>query len=74
MSEMRFESQGDEFGRPPERGEGFDISAKLVRWGLVSSTKEGQYVLIGVAVLIVLVAGYFFFTSGGSSTPPLLPQ
>ncbi len=71
---MRFENQGDEFGAPPQRASGFDLTGKLVEWGLVSDTQQAQYVLIGVAVLALLVTGYFFFgSSGGGSVPPPPP-
>lgn len=72
-SGVRFENQGEEFGAPPTRSGGFDMSDKLVTWGLVASRQEAQYVLIAIAVVIFIVAGYFLF-SGGESAPPLLPQ
>lgn len=71
--QVRFENQGDEFGAPPQRGGGMDLSAALVRSGLVSSAEQAQYVLVGIAVLIFLFAGYFFFRSGGGSAPPPPP-
>jgi hypothetical protein len=67
---VQFENQGDEFGRPPQRSGGFDLTGKLVQWGLVSSPQEAQYVLLAVAIVVVLIAGYFIFHSGGSSVPP----
>jgi hypothetical protein len=70
---MRFEDNNNEFGRPPEEAAGFDLTGKLVEWGLVSDTQQAQYVLIGVAVLALLVAAFFFFHSAGSSTPPPPP-
>ena len=71
---MQFENQGDEFGTPPQQSAGFDLTGKLVEWGLVSSTSEAQYVLIGVAVVALLAAAYFLFGfGGGSSLPPPPP-
>ena len=55
MSEMRFENQGEEFGRPPTES-GVDFTGKLVKWGLVSSRQEAQYVLVGIAVLAIILA------------------
>jgi hypothetical protein len=70
-SGVRF-NEGDDYGAPPQRSEGFDLTGKLVSWGLVSSREQAQYVLIAVAVIAVLVAGYFFMgsISGGSVPPP----
>ena len=70
---VKFENQGEEFGRPPQES-GFDITGLLVSWGLVSSRQEAQYVLMGIAVFALLVAGYLIINSGGGSVPPLLPQ
>ncbi|MBI5644716.1 hypothetical protein HY970_01325 [Candidatus Kaiserbacteria bacterium] len=71
MSDLQFDTPDNEFGRPPEAKPGFDITGKLVEWGLVSSRQEAQYVLIGVGVL-ALIAAFFFMRSGGSSAPVLL--
>lgn len=67
---VRFENQGEEFGAPPQRQGGFDLTGKLVEWGLASSAEQAQYVLIAVGVLALLVAGYLFFSSGASTPPP----
>ena len=56
----------NEFGRPPSASGGFDITGKLVEWGLVSSRDEAQYVLIGIGVVVLLVAVFIFWKSGGS--------
>jgi len=63
MSEMRFEDQGEEFGPPPQRSSGFDLTGLIIKWGLVSSRKEAEYVMIGVGVVALLAAAYFVFTS-----------
>lgn len=63
MAEMQFDMNPNEFGRPPVQDRGFDIASKLVAWGLVSSRKEAEYVLIAVAV-IALVGAFYFLTSG----------
>lgn len=52
---VSFESESAEFGTPPERKAGMDIIGALVRWGMVSSRQEAQYVLIGVLVVVVLL-------------------
>ena len=73
MSDIRFETdQANEFGRPPEP-QGFDLSGSLIKAGLVSTREEAQYVLLAVAVLVFLMAGYFFFSGGSSSAVPPLP-
>lgn len=73
-NQVQFENQGEEFGRPPVEN-GFDITGKLVSWGLVSSRQEAQYVMITVAVL-ALVAAFFLFTrsGGGGEAPPPPPN
>lgn len=73
MADMQFEDQTNEFGAPPQQSAGFDLTGKLVDWGLVSSTEEAQYVLIGVAVVAFLAAAFFIFHSGGGSAPPPPP-
>lgn len=72
-SGVRFEDQGNEFGRPPQPTSGFDLTGKLVEWGLVSSATEAQYVLVVIAALALLISAYFFFHSGGGSLPPPPP-
>lgn len=70
---VQFESQGEEFGRPPQRSGGFNLAGRLVQWGLVSTEQEAQYVLAAVAGAVLLIAGFFIFTSGGNSVPPPPP-
>ena len=70
---VRFENQGDEYGPAPVRSGGFDLRGMLVRWGLVSSTQEAEYVLIAVAVVALLIAAFFFFRGTGNSAPPPAP-
>jgi len=70
MGEMRFEDDANEFGRPPARETGSSMTNALMRWGLVSTEKEGQYVLLAVGAIAVMAAIYFFMTSGGGAPPP----
>ncbi|MDP2648602.1 MAG: hypothetical protein Q8P19_01740 [bacterium] len=74
MSEgIQFENQGEEFGTPPQKS-GFDLASRMVSWGLVSSRKEAEYAMIGVAALALLIAAFFFFRGvGGGSVPPPPP-
>ncbi len=72
-SGVRFENQGEEFGRPPEVSEGFNLTGKLVEWGLVSSQAEAQYALIGVAAVALLASAFFLFGFGGGSDIPPPP-
>jgi len=73
-SGVQFDTQ-DDFGRPPQRSGGFDLTGKLVQWGLVKSAQEAQYVLIGITVVALVIAGYFFIhtVSGGNTLPPPPP-
>lgn len=70
---VRFENQGDEYGGPPARSQGFDLTGKLVQWGLVKSPQEAQYVLLAIAVLAFVIAGYFFIGQFSSSSAPPPP-
>ncbi|MBI4088083.1 hypothetical protein HY418_01735 [Candidatus Kaiserbacteria bacterium] len=74
--EVRFENQGEEFGRPPQEAVGFDLAGKMVQWGLVASRKEAEYVLIGVGVVALLIAIFIFWSgaSGGHAAPPPPPN
>lgn len=60
-SNVRFEDQGEEFGRPPEERRGIDLAGRLVEWGIVSSPDQAQYVLIGISAVALLVSVYLFF-------------
>lgn len=70
MADLQFENQTNEFGRPPEASGGFDITGKLISWGLVSNRKEAEYLLIGVAVVALLAAFFFYRSTAGSLPPP----
>ncbi|MDO8514756.1 MAG: hypothetical protein Q7S50_04385 [bacterium] len=75
MSEMQFQTDDqNEFGRPPVASGGFDFSGKLVAWGLVSSRKEAEYVLIGIGVIALIVAIFVYMSSSGSSNVPTTPN
>ena len=70
MSDLQFDTGQNEFGRPPEQASSFDLSGKLIQWGLVSNKQEASYVLIAVAVL-ALIGAYFLYSSlsGGTEVP-----
>jgi hypothetical protein len=59
MDEVRFEDQGEEFGRPPER-KSFDLTAKIIQWGLASNRQQAEYILmaIGVGALVLALVVY----------------
>ena len=59
MDEVHFENQGEEFGAPPERS-GSDLTSRLIRWGVVSNREQAQYVMIGVAVVVFIIAFLVF--------------
>jgi hypothetical protein len=62
MGDMQFDQDNaGEFGSPPTASDG-GITATLIKWGLVSTEQEAQYVLIGVAV-VALVLAFFLVKS-----------
>jgi hypothetical protein len=75
MNDIRFDTQENEFGAPTQASQGFDLSGKLISWGLVSDRKQAEYVLIFVAIgaLVLSYVAYKALTGGGDA-PPLLPQ
>lgn len=75
MSDIQFDTNPEEFGRPPQAAPSADFTGKLVEWGLAADRQQAEYVMIGAVILILFVAGFLYFSlSGGSSAPPLLPQ
>lgn len=75
MSDIQFDSGENEFGAPMQQKRGFDLSGKLIAWGLVSDRKQADYVLIFVAVAALVIAYVVYKSlSGGGDAPPLLPQ
>lgn len=73
MADMRFDTNPNEFGAPPQYSQGNDVTARLVQWGLAANRQQAEYILIGIAVVCLLVAGYFIFFSGGNAAPPPPP-
>lgn len=67
MSEMRFEDNQNEFGRPPTASGGLDVSGLLVKWGIASSRQQAEYILLVIGAVCLILAGYLFFFSGGST-------
>ncbi len=60
MNDMQFQSDDqNEFGSPPSRS-GTDLTGKLVTWGIVSSRQQAEYVMIGLAVLVALLAFFVY--------------
>ena len=72
MNDIQFENQGEEYGPPPKRFAGFDMTALLLKWRVVSSRHNAEYVLMGVALVAVVLALFFFFhaVSAPSQPPP----
>lgn len=69
--------QGDdvnEYGRPAAAGTGSAMADWLIRRGWAKDAQQAQYILIGVIVACLLIAGYFIFGGAGSSTPALPPS
>lgn len=70
MSDLRFDTEEAEFGRPRDTSGGFDLTGKLIEWGLVSDRQTAGYALIATAV-VALLGAYFLYgmISGGSDVP-----
>ncbi|MEY4747688.1 MAG: hypothetical protein RLZZ416_737 [Candidatus Parcubacteria bacterium] len=43
--------------------EGFDLSGKLIDWGLVTNRQQAQYALTGVLVVVLMITFYVVWTS-----------
>jgi len=66
MGDLRFDTdQQEEFGRPAEQSKGSDFTGKLITWGLVSNRQQAEYVMIGLAVLIAVVAFFVYRSTSG---------
>ena len=67
MADMQFNSdQQNEFTEYSQpRSQGFDLTGMLIKWGIVSDRKQGEYILLGVAVLVIAIA-FWMFASGDS--------
>jgi len=70
MADLQFENQTNEFGVPPQERPGSDLTDMLIKWGLVSSRKEAEYALVGVAILALVIAYFVYGSLGGSAPPP----
>lgn len=70
MSDLRFDTQDNEFGAPPQQSQGFDLASKLVQWGIVADRQQATYALIGLAILALVVAFFLIRSSGGDLPPP----
>ena len=70
---MTFDTPSDEFGRPPQEVRGVDIAGKLVTWGFVSTKEQAQYVLAGVAAVVLIIAYLIYHSFTGGSSVPTTP-
>lgn len=60
MGDVQFDQDNaNEFGSPPAYSSDSGMTAMLIKWGIVGSEQEAQYVLIGVAV-VALILTFFF--------------
>lgn len=56
---VRFDSEGDEFAQVSRGTNSDSMSDRLVRWGIVSSPEQAQYVLIGLVAMVLIAILYF---------------
>ncbi len=63
MGDLRFDSERDEFSRPESPKT--DLTGMLITWGLVSNRQQAEYVMIGLAVVIALIAFFVYRSSTG---------
>jgi len=59
---MSYDTQQDEFGKPPERKEGFSMTSLLISWGIVKTPDQAQKVWVGVIVVALLVTAYMIYS------------
>jgi hypothetical protein len=67
---IQFNTPGSEFQPPAPRPQQYDISAKLIGWGLVKTRQEAEYVLIAAGVVALLMAFFLFRGASQPSVPP----
>jgi len=66
MGDLRFDTdQQEEFGPPASRPFGGDLTGKLIAWGLVSNRRQAEYLMIGFAVLIAVIAFFVYRSTSG---------
>ena len=65
MGDLRFDSDQEEFSRPAGRASESDFTGKLVAWGIVSNRQQAEYVMIGLAVLIAIIAFFVYRSTSG---------
>lgn len=64
MADVQFDSdQTNEFGKPPQQKA--DFASKIISWGLVSSRKQAEYAMIGLAIVIIIIAFFVYRAAGG---------
>jgi len=74
MSEVSFEDQGDNFGRPSKFLEAFDLGALLIKWRIASTRQQAQYILIAVALGAIMLAFFVYHVATPSYTGPTPAQ
>lgn len=66
MGDLRFDTdQQEEFGPPVGRPLGDDFTGKLIAWGLVSNRQQAEYLMIGLAVAIAVIAFFVYRSTAG---------
>jgi len=71
MADLQFDNEEVSQSRQPAAPAGSGMTEWLVARGVASDARQAEYILIGVIVVCLLIAGYL--TLGGLSTPEPLP-
>ena len=76
MSDVQFEGE-KYFSSQPSRVQKQQFSTKLVSWGIAKNEQQANYILVGAAVAVLLIAAFIFFRGGATSlnqNPELVPE
>ncbi len=65
MGDLRFDTDQEEFTRPPSMNSRRDFTGMLIAWGLVSNRQQAEYVMIGLAVVIAVIAFFVYRSTSG---------
>lgn len=49
--DVKFDDGTEEFGAPPARAQGTDLTGKIVTWGLAKNREQAQYILGAIGLV-----------------------